>query len=163
MTRMTTLPVALLVSGLLAGCATDHRSMHPASTRPVPENARQLALDTADWSKAEKITLELRDYGLTPREIRLRVGQPYRLRIFNSGKNTHYFNAEEFFHGIAAHAVEIPNQAEIKADYFTQFEISRRGGELFFEFVPLRPGTYRAHCHLENHAELGVEVSLIIE
>lgn len=46
---------------------------------------------------------------------------------------------------------------------FTRFEIMRRGGELHFYFVPQIAGTFRIHCHLENHAELGVEGTLIVE
>lgn len=163
MTRMTTLPVALLVTGLLAGCAAHHHASHDFRGPVASEAERHAVIATADWDNAEKIGIELRDYGFVPRELKLRRGQAYQLRIFNSGGNTHYFNAPEFFHAIAARKVEIPNMAEVKAEFFSQFEIARRGGELDFEFVPLIAGRYRVHCHLEGHAEKGVEGFLIVE
>jgi len=121
------------------------------------------AVAAADWNNATVVSVELRDYGFVPREIRLRAGRPYRIDFYNSGGNTHYFNAPELFRAIATYKVEIPNHAEVKADSFKQFEIARRGGQLSFFFIPLSAGSYRFHCHIENHAELGVEGVLIIE
>lgn len=161
--RRAALSLSLAVSGLLAACATDHHASHAHHGPVVSESARHAAIAAADWDKAQKITIELRDYGFVPRDITLRRGQAYRLRIHNTGGNTHYFNAPEFFHTIAARKVEIPEQAEVKAEFFSQFEIARRGGQLEFEFVPLVPGRYRAHCHLEGHAERGVEGFLTVE
>jgi uncharacterized cupredoxin-like copper-binding protein len=156
------LPTAVLTLVLLGGCAAQHAGRGD----PLPavsDSQRQAALATVDWEKAEKITIELRDYGFHPRDIRLRVGQAYHLRIFNTGGNTHYLNAPDFFATVAANKVEVPNMAEIRAPQFSQFEIFRRGGELEFEFIPLVAGRFRAHCHLEGHSERGVEGFLIVE
>lgn len=152
---LTLLAAALL----LAGCAGGHSAGHAG----VSGADRAAALAATDWSRAENVTIELRDYGFHPRELKLRRGQAYRLRIFNTGGNAHYLNAPEFFASVAAHKVEVPNMAEVRAERFTQFEVMRRGGELEFEFVPLVSGSYRAHCHLEGHAERGVEGLLIVE
>ncbi|NJD24355.1 MAG: hypothetical protein FIB06_03010 [Betaproteobacteria bacterium] len=149
----------LAAVALLAGCAGGHAAKAAGAT----DEARTAALAAADWKHAENVTIELRDYGFQPRELTLKRGQAYRLRIHNTGGNTHYLNAPDFFASIAAHKVEVPNMAEIRAEHFTQFEIMRRGGELEFEFVPLVAGRYRAHCHLEGHAERGVEGLLIVE
>jgi uncharacterized cupredoxin-like copper-binding protein len=149
----------LAVVAVLAGCAGDQS----ARTAGAPDAARVAALAAADWSRAENVVIELRDYGFHPRELVLRKGQAYRLRIHNTGGNTHYLNAPDFFASVAAHKVEVPNMAEVRAERFTQFEVMRRGGELEFEFIPLVAGRFRAHCHLEGHAERGVEGLLIVE
>lgn len=155
----TTGLAVLSLLALLAGCAGSH------ATKPgaVTADERAAALAAVDWSRAENVTIELRDYGFHPRELTLKRGQAYRLRIHNTGGNTHYLNAPDFFASVAAHKVEVPNMAEVRAETFTQFEVMRRGGELEFEFVPLVAGRYRAHCHLEGHAERGVEGLLIVE
>lgn len=155
--------MAIAVATALAGCQIPNAdpSRHAHQAPAVAENEKILA--NVDWNKAAVLRIELRDYGFIPRELRLRAGQPYRLEIFNSGGNTHYFNAPEFFQSVATHKAEVPAQAEIKGGSFTQFEIMRRGGQLHFYFVPLVAGTYRVHCHLEDHAEMGVEGRLIVE
>ena len=132
-------------------------------SQPQHASGHDSHVSHTDWDKATIVRVELRDYGFDPREIRLRSGQPYRLEFFNSGGNTHYFNAPEFFRAIAAHKAEVPDHAEVKAERYTQFEIMRRGGKLHFYFIPLVAGTYPFHCHLENHAQLGVEGVIVVE
>lgn len=162
---MRFLKSALVVAVALAagGCQNPQgaSSLHANQGNGAEANAQ--VLSRVDWKKPNILRIELRDYGFIPRELRLRVGQPYRLEIFNSGGNTHYLNAPEFFNSIATRKAEVPHQAEIRAERFTQFEVMRRGGELHFYFVPLVAGTYRMHCHLENHAERGVEGTIIVE
>mgnify|MGYP000894081153 FL=1 len=159
----------LLMLVLLSGCQTAdladsrHAGAHDAAAGPVPHAVRVRALAKADWSRMESLSFELRDYGVSPRELRLKAGQPYKLTISNSGSVSHYFNAPEFLHSIAARKAEVPHQAEIKADFFTSFEISRRGGSMDLYFIPVVAGVYRAHCHLEGKEHEGVVGTLIVE
>ena len=125
--------------------------------------ARAAALAGADWSRMIDVSIEMHDHGYSPREIRLRAGQPYRLRLYNTGGVAHYFTAPEFFASVAARKAEVPRQAELKAATFTSFELFGRGGTLDFYFIPLVPGTYRAHCHIKDHLPLGIEGMLIVE
>lgn len=146
----------------LAACASPH-AMHANHAREEPLPQRKEILAGADWSRIENVRIELRDQGFIPRNLKLKSMQPYRLTIVNTGANTHYFNATEFLRAIAARKAEVRNQAEIKADYFSQFELMRRGGEMDLYFIPVVKGSYRVHCHLENHAAEGVEGTITIE
>lgn len=146
----------------LVGC-TSHHAKHTAGTYEVPLPLRKEALARADWNKTIDVRIELRDQGFIPSTLRLNSMQPYRLTIVNNGANTHYFDAPEFLHAIAARKVEVKGQAEIKAEYFSQFEVMRRGGEMDLYFIPVAKGSYQVHCHLENHAAEGVEGTITIE
>lgn len=139
---------------LVAGCGA-------VPTRSEAELAR--IVREADWDRMAEVRIELKDSGFSPRELRLKAGQPYRLTLVNMGVNNHYFNAEEFFRSIAARKAQVPRYAEMKAVYFSSFELYAAGGTMELWFVPLDRGRYRAHCHLGNHAEMGVEGHVIIE
>lgn len=145
---------AVLLAAVLAAC-------QQAPLRSPEEIDRIVA--AADWSRTVDVRVELRDAGFTPREIRLKAGQPYRLTLVNLGVNNHYFNAPEFYRTIAARKAEVPRFAEFKAPHFTTFELFAAGGTMDLWFVPLEKGRYRAHCHLGNHAEMGVEGHVIVE
>lgn len=153
---------------LLAACQAGplHGAAHEALVAPAqdPMQARRdAALKSADWARMEDLSIEMHDYGYRPRELRLRVGQPYRLRLFNTGAVSHYFTAPEFLASVATRKAEVPRQAEVKAAYFTAFEVHGRGGSLDVYFVPLVKGTYRAHCHIKDHLPLGIEGILVVE
>lgn len=159
------LKLGLMLASVVAiagGCASSH-DMHTSHSpmQPLPQRAEILA--EADWNKMEEVRIELRDQGFVPKTLKLKAMQPYRLTIVNNGANTHYFNAPEFLRGIAARKVEVKGQAEIKAEYFSQFELMRRGGEMELYFVPVTKGRYHVHCHLEGHAAEGVDGTITIE
>lgn len=120
-------------------------------------------VETADWSRVQDVAILLRDGGFEPRELKLRSGQPYRLTITNAGVNNHYFNAPEFLATAAVRKAQVPRFAEFKAVRFRNFEVFAAGGMLELWFVPVDKGRYRVHCHLGNHAELGVEGYLVVE
>jgi uncharacterized cupredoxin-like copper-binding protein len=137
--------------------------MHTTDAHVEPLPQRKEILARADWSKTQEVRIELRDQGFLPKNLKLTAMQPYRLTIVNNGSNMHYFNAPEFLHGIAARKVEVKGQAEIKAEYFSEFEVMRRGGEMELYFIPVVKGSYRVHCHLEGHAAEGVEGTITVE
>lgn len=147
------LPFTLAVL-VVAGCAV-------APTHSDAELAE--VVRKTDWSRMQHVRIVLRDAGFAPSELRLKAGQPYRLTIENQGANNHYFNAPEFFASIAARKAQVDSFAEIKAPRFASFEIFAAGGAFDLYFVPLEKGRYRAHCHLGNHAEMGVEGTLVVE
>jgi uncharacterized cupredoxin-like copper-binding protein len=146
--------IALLLAALVAACQSV-----PARS---PAELERIA-EAADWDRVQDVTIVLRDAGFEPRELRLKVGQPYRLTFLNAGVNNHYFNADEFLASIAVRKAQVPRYAEIKAARFSKFEIFAAGGTMELWFVPLEKGRFRAHCHLGNHAEMGVEGHLVVE
>ena len=146
--------VAVLLAIFLAACQS-------APLRSPDEISRIVA--ATDWDRVEDVKIEFRDSGFSPRELHLKVGRPYRLTLVNLGVNNHYFNAPEFLASIAARKAQVPRYAEFKATHFSTFELFAAGGTFELWFVPLEQGRFRAHCHLGNHAEMGVEGHLIVE
>jgi plastocyanin len=151
----------IVLGGMLLGCQAVPPVVAPNAD--AMQARRQAALTAADWKQMSTVTIEMLDYGYRPRELRLRVGQPYRLTLVNSGSVNHYFTALEFFASVATRKVEVPRQAEVKAEVFTSFELWGRGGTLDMYFVPLIKGTYRAHCHMKDHLALGIEGVIVVE
>jgi uncharacterized cupredoxin-like copper-binding protein len=147
----------MLVVALAVGLAAC-QSLSPHSPADM---ARVVA--EADWGRAKTVKIDLRDAGFVPKEVRLVAGQPYRFTLTNVGANNHYFNAPEFFASIATRRAEVPRHAEIYASRIDRFEVFAAGGTVDLWFVPLEKGRYRAHCHLGNHAEMGVEGLIIVE
>lgn len=163
--KMQTLFVSLALALSACQSHTTHSS-HDAAARAktgLSEEVRTRTLAAADWNQMKTVSIELRDYGFTPRELHLKSGQTYRLVITNNGSTSHYFDAPEFLRNIASRKAMVPNQAEVKADFFNSFELMRRGGSMELYFVPVTQGSYRAHCHLEGKEHDGVEGTLVIE
>lgn len=158
--------LVLTIALSAAACqSTGGHANHGADSKPavLAEAVRARVLAEADWTRMETIHFELRDYGVKPREVRFKSGQPYRLIITNNGSVSHYFNATEFLHQIATRKAQVPEQAEVKADFFNSFELARRGGSMELYFVPVTPGSYVMHCHLQGKEHEGVEGRLIVE
>lgn len=152
MFRQVVLPA--LLACLLPGCQSLGERSHSELARIV---------EAADWDRVRDVGILLRDSGFEPRELHLKVGEPHRLTIVNAGVNNHYFNADEFLASIAVRKAQVPRYAEIKAPRFSKFEIFAAGGMMELWFVPLEKGRFRAHCHLGDHADMGVEGHLVVE
>ena len=147
---------------MLTGCQLgSSASLGPDSVQL--QQARDAVLASTDWSGKTDVTIEMLDYGYRPREVRLKLGQPYRITLVNHGSVNHYFTAPEFLSSVATRKVEVRNQVEVKAPVFTSFELQGRGGSLDIYLVPMTKGSYRAHCHMKDHLSLGIEGTLIVE
>lgn len=162
-------PLLLLLAMQLAIALGQSQPAYAAAAEPaeatvaVTEETRLKTLKTADWKEMQSVNLELRDYGLSPHELRFKAGQPYRLVITNNGSHSHYFNAPEFLQNVAARKAEVKDQAEIKAPFFSAFELARRGGSVELYFIPINKGSFRMNCHLEGKVHEGVQGALVIE
>ena len=117
----------------------------------------------ADWKKMETITVEIDEFSYGPDEIRLKVGQPYKIELKNGGEKKHYFTAPAFYKSIATRKVMANGMGEIKAPYFTALEMLADGGQLDIYFVPVTKGTYEVFCTIDNHREEGMEGTIIVE
>ncbi|MBI2305922.1 MAG: hypothetical protein HYU78_01335 [Rhodocyclales bacterium] len=156
-------PPLLLLLTIALGLSQQAYAAAPEATQAISDETRQNALKSANWKEMQSVDLELRDYGLSPRELRFKTGQPYRLIITNNGSHSHYFNAPEFLQNVAARKAEVKNQVEVKAPFFSAFELARRGGSVELYFIPLNKGSYRMNCHLEGKVHEGVQGAVIIE
>lgn len=149
------LPV-LVGAGMLAAC------------QQLPQGGADYVTDAAetvkqaDWSKMQTITVEMEEHSYYPRDLKLKVGQPYRIVMKNIGEKEHYYTAPEFFKAIATRKAQVNKVAEFKAPYFTAIEILKNSqAELFF--VPVKRGTYSVFCTIDDHREKGMEGKLVVE
>lgn len=117
----------------------------------------------ADWTRMATVDIELYEYGYTPRDLRLKAGQPYKLVLRNTGSKDHYYTAPEFFRSVATRKAMVNKFAEIKAPYFTALEILKDGGQLDLYIVPVHTGTYKVHCSIDDHEEKGSTGSITVE
>lgn len=119
----------------------------------------------ADWSKMVTVEVELDEYGYTPENLVFKAGQPYKLVMTSVGEKKHYFTAPEFFKSIATRKVQSNKDGEIKAPYFTAFELMKGENEpqLDLYFVAVTKGEYPVYCTVDDHRDEGMEGVIIIE
>jgi len=110
------------------------------SATPVA-NADAL-VKAADWSQAETITVVMGEHHYTPMDLKLKAGKPYKLELKNEGDKDHYYTAPEFFKSVAWRKTMVNKQAEIKAPYFTAFEVLKKTGKFDFFFIAVNKGSY---------------------
>ena len=117
----------------------------------------------ADWAGMETITVSIDEHNYTPSDLRFKAGKPYRLQLRNVGKKDHYFIAETFFRAVAWRKAMVEKAAEVKAPYFSAFEILKGGGQVDLYFIPVTRGKYEVHCSIDDHKEQGMHGTLVIE
>jgi len=149
--------VALLVGCHGAPLAGNEHAMGPSATVHGDDYGG------VDWRTAQHFTVEMMEYGYRPHEIRLKVDRPYRMTLINYGSYNHYFNAAEFLRTVDTRKAVVQRYAEVKAPYFTAFEVFKRGGTIDVYFIPRQTGTFTAHCHLADHRARGVEGTIVVE
>jgi len=113
------------------------------------------ALTGADWSKMDTVTVVMTEYAFSPSPVVLKEGVPTRLVLKNSGKEAHYFVAEQFFKAIATRKIQ-GSDGEIKAPSFTAVEVYP-GKVLEWFLVPARKGVFDLHCTAKGHDEHGMK------
>jgi len=116
-----------------------------------------------DWNATETVTVTITEHHYEPTDLKFKVGKPYKLELKNKGAKDHYYTAPEFFRGVAWRKAMVNGQAEIKAPYFTAFEVLKNGGQIDLYFVPVSKGSYPVYCTIEDHRQQGMEGSIVIE
>lgn len=134
--------LAVATIAIMAGCAT---------TQPIEP---RLASPTMDFAGAETVTVELANFRFAPREIYLRTGRPYVLKIVNTASGGHDFTAPEFF----AASVVGENDAALIAG--GQVELRERETAAI-RLVPAT-GEYRIVCTHFGHVALGMAGRIIV-
>ncbi len=115
---------------------------------------------SADWSRAETLTVVLSEYAFSPGTLTFRAGAPYRLRIKNGGNSTHFCVSEGFFKAIAARKLVTPS-AETEQPYLKSIAL-KPGEAKDLHFVPVRPGAYALECTAPFHAGFGMRGEITI-
>ncbi len=154
---------ALAAAALALGGCQSGNTHGPAYARADYPPGGAAIVASTDWSKTVDVVVELVEYGYRPRELRLKAGQPYRIRLINYSGINHYFTAPEFFRSAATRKAMVDRYAEIKAPYFTAFEVVSRGGGIDVYLVPMVKGRFDVHCEINDHRERGVRGVIIVE
>lgn len=115
----------------------------------------------ADWKNLEVVTVTLEEHSYTPQDLSFKVGKAYRIELKNAGEKDHYYTAPEFFKAVAWRKAMVNKQAEIKAPYFTAVEIIKKG-QLDLYFVPVKAGSYKVYCTIDDHREKGMEGTITV-
>lgn len=115
------------------------------------------ALAGIDWTTATEIDVALKDHSYEPDEIRLKVGQPYRLVLRNVGAVAHDMVGGSLFdEKVIALRMVNSNAGRVIADYVNSVYVrSKNNIELWL--VPLKAGEYSFFCSLPGHRDDGME------
>ncbi len=145
--------VFVLGAGLIAGCASGPSYI---------TNSADI-VKAADWKNTQTVTVKITEHDYTPRTLKLKIGQAYKLEMKNMGDKDHYYTAPDFYKAIATRKAMVNKFAEIKAPYFDAFEILKKSGQIDLYFVPVKAGTYAVYCTIDDHREKGMEGTITVE
>lgn len=145
---------AIVLAGLaaLAGCA--------GAAGPTTEPAAVPAAAAVDWTQAQQVDIVLVDFAFQPSRIVLQRGQPYRLRLRDSGSGGHNFDAPAFFRTAALR--DGPAAAEIRGGHGA-LELGR-GEVKEIDLVPTEAGSFPLECsHLLHATIFGMTGEIVVE
>lgn len=157
---MRPLPSAVSLA-VLALSLTACQGLPPAAGGYVTNGAAIVA--AADWSRMQTITVTMEEHSYDPHQLRLEVGQPYKIELKNIGEKDHYYTAPEFFRSVAWRKLMVNKQAEIKVDYVTATEVLKKTGQLDLYLIPMSKGSYTVYCTIDDHREKGMEGMIVVE
>jgi uncharacterized cupredoxin-like copper-binding protein len=109
---------------------------------------------SADWSKAETVTVIATEYGFDPHHLTFRVGSRYRLQIENRGKELHEFTAADFLKTLDVANPEALNPAQTEL-------VVQPGERKELYFIPTKAGRYPLTC--ADHDWAGMTGDIVVE
>lgn len=122
----------------LAGCAGGSDIYFGSSSVPDAEKI----VTEADWDKATRIKVDIRQDEFRPAIIRLFVGEPYILSFENRDDSSHSVSASEFFGTVALRY--LVENGEPRAKGVRLYSIGLAPGETKeIHFVPTLDGWYQ--------------------
>ena len=96
--------------------------------------------------------VELRNFDYSPRELRLRAGQPVTLTFVNRAGGAHDFTAKSFF-----------ARSRIVAGSAAGGQIELRGGQSRSVTLVPAAGRYKVHCGHFMHKQFGMTGTIIVQ
>jgi uncharacterized cupredoxin-like copper-binding protein len=151
--------VAVAFAAILSACTSaDDTFGNPADG--YPDSARDVA-NNADWTKAERVKIDLAEFRYAPESLVFHLGQPYILNLVNTGSLPHRFVAKEFFRGVAARRL-LYTDAESSYPALDGIALEPREMKTLY-FVPVTPGNYHVSCDRPLHALLGMTGAIHIK
>ena len=108
-----------------------------------------------DWRSAREHEVLLSNFDIQPREIRLKAGEPVRLRLVNNSVSAHSFSSGDFFSSGEVR----PRDKRLLAG--GKFNVGP--GETREVLIVPKAGRYSARCGNLFHRVMGMSASLIVE
>jgi plastocyanin len=108
-----------------------------------------------DWRGAREYEVLLTSFDVQPDEIRLKAGEPVRLRLVNTSNQGHSFSAEAFFKGAS---MRKRDAGMVKGGQIVVPPLSTREVIL----VP-KPGRYKATSGNFLHRLMGMSARIVVE
>ena len=101
------------------------------------------------------IAVQLSEFRYTPATIELNRGQPYVLRLTNSGKHGHDLKAKAFFEAVSLAA---DSAAKVKDG---AVEVGP-GETADITLTPTAAGSYEMHCTHPLHSTMGMKGHIVV-
>lgn len=116
-------------------------------------------------SAVTQVTVEAKEFQLSPSRIEAKVGQKIRINFSNKGTVQHDFSVMEF------PAKEMKSQSIGSHDMDTghsqqepQLHVTAPGGKSgWVEFIPTKAGTYDVWCTSPGHKDAGMRAQLVVK
>lgn len=117
-------------------------------------------VEAANWDAMETVRVELGEMYFEPKDVALKVGQPYKIELVNAGEKKHEVVAADFFGTIAFRKVE-DSVGEYKAPTIREVEVFA-GKQLDLYLIPTSAGSFLLVCEIEGHREAGMEGTITV-
>jgi uncharacterized cupredoxin-like copper-binding protein len=151
---------AFVSATVLGGCAGERRDR--LSQDPIGYVADPAAVTRdAPWGEAATVDVVLSEFAFAPSELAFEAGKPYRLKLRNEGRATHYFVSEDFFKSIAVR--QLVTADGVVEDAHLESIVLPPGTDKALAFVPMRTGTFELVCTAPLHDLFGMTGTIRID
>ncbi len=135
----------LLATLLLAACTASGASGQPSATGVAPTSGA--------------LTVRAFEWGYEPETIVLQRGEEVRIVLDNDGAILHNLRID----GLEAELIESRSTGPLSGGDGQLFVGAERGQQGTLIFVPQQSGEFTYYCTLEQHRQLGMEGTVIVE
>ena len=108
-----------------------------------------------EWRGAREYEVLMSNFDIQPKEIRLKAGEPVRLRLINNSVTAHSFSSGDFF---SSGEVRPRDRRSLAGGKFIVGP-----GETREVLIVPKAGRYSARCGNLFHRVMGMSASLIVE
>jgi len=137
--------IAAATGALLSACGANSGASGPPPTPAAP-------IDGA-------ITVQAFEWGYEPETLVLQRGEQVRIVLDNDGTILHNFKIDD----LEADLIESVSTGPLSGGEDQVFVGADQGQQGTLTFVPLQAGEFSFYCTLEQHRQLGMEGTLIVE
>jgi len=141
--------------GLGGDFVTDPGEPSYSKKQVTPETAKA-TISSADWSKAEKIVIEINERGFTPMFVKLKQNSPYVVTFKNIPQGRRSIWSSDFFDNIAIRSLSGNSRdlatGRLRNIYFEKEEARE------ISFVPVKSGRYNVEDN--QHGFIGWPINI---